>query len=580
MMIRSFWFITTRSFKNRILLRLRRLREPRYAIGFVVGLAYLWFMFFRRVLISGGGRQGIRIGVVRAGLPLTQGAIDGLSIAILAVLILAWAWPEQSGGMTFSPAEIQFLFPAPMSRRSLLLYKIFRQQPQILISALMMSIFGFRQAHFIGVWIPFVAISAYMTMVGLARARLKMLGIGFLARLVIVALVICGIGWVFYAAFQESGFMSTHIPSAKAFFRAVDSPLHAPAIRALLFVPSIFAMAAVPLSASMQLTSCVLLLLIAAICITIAAQLNVRFEEASLKASEHRAARIARIRGQRAGRFVMFPRMPPPFRLRPSAHPEMAIIWKNLIAAVRIAFAWIPFLAFIGMLMLIPNLMTHESYLRGVGAMIALCAAGLFPFIASQAFSQDLRLDLPDIELLKSFPISGERLVAAEIATPLLITSVLELIMLSIGAWMTYRSHATGVLAFFGTPQFVVVALLFTIPICAAQLVIRNAIVILLPGWAIRSAEDQRGFTVVGQRLVLLFGNLIVLAVTLIPAAILFVPAFFISRAYFHGSAAVLAISIVPSVGLLLFEVWMAIKFLGTQFEKIDVTTEVGVAMF
>jgi hypothetical protein len=152
--------------------------------------------------------------------------------------------------------------------------------------------------------------------------------------------------------------------------------------------------------------------------------------------------------------------------------------------------------------------------------------------------------------------------------------------MLSLGAFMAYRSHATGVLAFFGTPQFVVVALLFTIPICAAQLVIRNAIVVLLPAWTVRSLEDQRGFTVVGQRLVILLGNLIVLAVALIPAAILFIPAFLLSHAYFRGSAAVLAISIVPSVALLLFEIWMAIKFLGAQFDKIDVTTEVGVATF
>src|SRR2546423_86706 len=77
---------------------------------------------------------------------------------------------------------------------------------------------------------------------------------------------------------------------------------------------------------------------------------------------------------------------------------------------------------------------------------------------------------------------------------PLLLISILEMIMLAIAAVMTHRSHATGLLAFFGTPQFVVTAMLFTIPICAAQLVIRNAVVVLLPGWAVRSAEEQRGF--------------------------------------------------------------------------------------
>jgi hypothetical protein len=108
--------------------------------------------------------------------------------------------------------------------------------------------------------------------------------------------------------------------------------------------------------------------------------------------------------------------------------------------------------------------------------------------------------------------------------------------------------------------------------------VIRNAIVVLLPGWAIKSGEEQRGFVVMGQRLVMFGGNMLVLLFALIPSALLFVPAFLLSRAYFAGSAAVLAVATVPSVALLAFEVWWAIRFLGAQFDRIDVTTEVGVA--
>lgn len=574
MMIRSFWFITTRSFKNRILMRLRRLKQPRYLIGFIAGLAYLWFMFIRRLFFS----HNVRIGAIGAGLPLTQGAVDGMALVALFGLILPWAFPEQSGGLTFSPAEIQFLFPAPMSRRALLFYKVFRQQPQLLISAFFMSIFGFRQAHFYGVWLPFVTLTMYFTMVALARARLKLMGIGFWIRLVAVALIYAGIIWLFVIAFHTAGLSTAQIQNANAAFRAIDTPLHAPVINAMLIIPRLFAMAAIPLSLGSQLISCALLVVMFFIFLAIAGQLNVSFEEASLKSSEKRQARLSRSRGQRAGRFVVFPRWPPPFQLRPSKHPEMAIVWKNLIAAFRISVTWIPFFGFIALLLLVPNIFARHNYLRGVGATMALCFAGLFPFIGSQAFAQDLRLDLPDMELLKSFPISGERLVASEMAAPLILTSILEILMLTIAAVLTSMSHVTGRLAFFGTPEFVVAALLFTIPICAAQLLIRNALVVLLPGWVIRSGEDQRGFAVVGQRLVMFAGNLLVLLFTLIPAAILFIPAFVLSRMYFHGSAAVLAVATVPSVALLIFEVWMGIKFLGAQFDKIDVTTEVGVA--
>ena len=39
-MTSAFIFVTTRSFKNRIWTRLRRLREPRYLVSFIAGLAY------------------------------------------------------------------------------------------------------------------------------------------------------------------------------------------------------------------------------------------------------------------------------------------------------------------------------------------------------------------------------------------------------------------------------------------------------------------------------------------------------------------------------------------------------------
>lgn len=571
-MIRAFWFITARSFKNRVLLRLRRLREPRYLIGFVVGLFYLWFMVFRRMWF--GPHRNVKL----SSLAIQGGFVDVVAVFALFAMIVPWEWPEQSGGLTFTAAEIQFLFPAPVSRRALLLYKVFRQQPQIFISALMMTIFGVRHAKFIGVWIPFVALSAYFTMVALARARLKLMGIGFWARLAGATAVMGGLVWIFVSEFRRIGLSSEQIRSGQSLMRAIEGPLHSPIIRAILFIPRLFAQSVLPPTTGQLLINCALLLVLTAIFLAIAAQLNVSFEEASLRVSEHRIARLARIRGQRAGRHVMFPRMPPPFRLRPSRHPEMAIIWKNLIAALRISVAWIPFLAFIAAMFLVPNLMARQQFFRGVGATIALCFAAFFPFVGSQIFGQDLRLDLPDMELLKSFPISGERLVAAEIAAPLLLISIIETLLLSIAAIMASRSHAEGLLAFFGTPQFVITALLFVIPICAVQLVIRNAVVVLLPGWVVRSGEDQRGFAVIGQRLVLFAGNLLVLFFALIPAAMLFIPALLISRAYFAGSAGVLAIATVPSVALLCLEIWMAIRFLGAQFEKVDVTTEVGVA--
>jgi hypothetical protein len=123
----------------------------------------------------------------------------------------------------------------------------------------------------------------------------------------------------------------------------------------------------------------------------------------------------------------------------------------------------------------------------------------------------------------------------------------------------------------------VVVALLFAIPICAMQLLIRNAAAVLFPAWTMRSQDDPRGFTVMGQRLVLLAGNLLVLTVTLIPSAIIVLIGWLVSR-NLNASFAV-PFATVPAAALLCAEVWLGIKLLGAQFERIDVTNEMGSAI-
>jgi hypothetical protein len=124
------------------------------------------------------------------------------------------------------------------------------------------------------------------------------------------------------------------------------------------------------------------------------------------------------------------------------------------------------------------------------------------------------------------------------------------------------------------TPQFIVLVLLLTLPVCAVQLLIRNAIPVLFPAWAMRSKDEPRGFVMMGQRLVTMAGNLLVLAVAMIPAAIVFLPSLWIAYNFFAGNAAFVAVATMPAVAVLLTEVWFGLKALGAQFEKIDISNE------
>jgi ABC-2 type transport system permease protein len=567
-MIRTFAFVTFRSFLNRLVHRLKRLRKPRYALSLVAGLVWFWFT---------AGRHMLRGRSVNASTIVTGDfAGDAIALVAFAALLLAWALPGQSGGIELSEAEIAFLFPAPLSRRQLLLYKLVRMQPQILISATIMSLLGLRRGLFVGVWLMMTTLSLYFLTVALARARLRQAGIGFAIRLPVVLAAATLFAWQVFRDFHDG-------PAARMTANALrwwenpalpPSPFDAPLTRVALFVPRALVSLAFPASLSALAISIVIIAIFAAALFLLAARLNVSFEDASIALAQKKADRALRRRHEGPGRAITFRRFPPLFQLRGTHSAEVAILWKNLIATMRIASPWI-------FLFVVPTVaLVATAFLVTAPGVSATCAlmlmtlAALFPFVGTLLFAQDLRLDLPRIEILKSYPISGERLLMAEMAAPLVVLTALEMMLLT--AMNVVMRHA-GDKRFdlLASAEFIVIALLFAIPICGTQLLIHNAAPVLLPGWAIRSKEDVRGFAASGQRMVLFLGNVLVLSVALAPAALLFLPAWWISHRYFGRSPGGLAILISPSVALLAFEVWLGTKLLGSQLDRIDVANEI-----
>ena len=83
------------SARNRLRVRLRRLREPRYLIGAFVGAAYIYFSFFARFRMSSatGQRRRGRVGppilmlsAMRSAAPGIVGDRGGLQECVLGVL--------------------------------------------------------------------------------------------------------------------------------------------------------------------------------------------------------------------------------------------------------------------------------------------------------------------------------------------------------------------------------------------------------------------------------------------------------------------------------------------------------------
>jgi ABC-2 type transport system permease protein len=177
-MIQASLYILFCSARNRLRVRFRRLREPRYLLGAIVGLAYFYFVFFARMRSQSSvmRRRGTN-------LPLATLATAGPTLSGLALMVAmaaAWILPFDNVLLQFSAAEIQFLFPAPVSRRSLLIHRLLRSQVRALFGA---AIFGIavpslgggyaRLRTGIGMWLVMGTLRMYFTGVSLARTSLR-----------------------------------------------------------------------------------------------------------------------------------------------------------------------------------------------------------------------------------------------------------------------------------------------------------------------------------------------------------------------------------------------------------------------
>ena len=561
-MILTFLQFTWLGTRNRTLQRLRRLRDPRYLLGALAGIAYLWFIFFK---------NSTRPKVMIAGSDLV---VDVLSLVVLIIMILAWALPSDSGGLQFSDAEIAFLFPSPIRRRDLLLYKIIRAQPRALGSAMAFFIFGWRRSFLVGMWAALSVLGIYFTFVALARARLKLMHIGFIARSIIVSAILTAL----------ASFAASRIHAAihmKRYDSKVLTPLfqelfRSPAMRDILFVPRLFATAASAPTLAQLGMGIAGVLAAGAVFFLLAARMNVSFEEASIVTSARRTARMERLRARQGGQMqVSYRRFGPLFRLGETGIPEVAIVWKNVIALVRTAFGIAVLLLLLAVLLLGIAFYQHDEVVYRVIGPLFLMLSSFLPLIGPQFFANDLRLDLARSEILKSYPIVGERLVAAELAAPLCVITALELVFASCASLLMHLSGATDrFVQFVGTPEFIITVLVLTLPVCALLLVIRNAVPLYFPAWTMRSADDVRSFVNVGQRFIILFANLFALIVTLIPAALVAVPTAWIAYKFLRASAMFVPVATVPAAMVIACEVWFGVKMLGARFDEMDVSNE------
>jgi ABC-2 type transport system permease protein len=573
------------SWRNRLLARIRRLRQPKYLAGAIVGGLYFYFYLFRG--FTHGHRppsaQPLALSPETNGLPQTLAAL-----LFMVMLLLAWILPHSRAALAFTEAEIAFLFPAPISRKTLLHFKLLKSQTAILFSALLLTLIGrgWHGGHLLtralGWWAAFSVFNLHLLGSSFALTMLMDRGISTWKRRVLILGAVAaaaagiiiwtrhslppfpavpnqgGFAWLF--RYIGRVFESGPLPYLLMPFRLVVAPYFAPTYTQFLI-------ALVPVLGIIWLHYLWVI------------HSNVAFEEASIDFSRKLAERMAAARAGnfQAGRRPKKARRPP-FVLRPAGQPAVAVFWKNLISAGQYVTArvWL-MLVWIA---IVSGALLQSPWARGGGGfgmvviffVAMLLAMSLFS--GPQMLRNDLRQDLPAADVLKMFPMPGWQIVLGEVLAPAAMLACAQWLLILFGAIFfpeRFEQYAIPLAMRLSVALSAAVILPF---VDLVALLIPNASVLFFPAWFQLGKEGPRGFETMGQQLILMFGQLLVLLLGLMPAGAVFT-LFLLGGSFVHWPLLGLMLGAVAAALIMAIEAGIGIKLLGGVFERFDVSGEV-----
>jgi len=553
-------FLVVASLKNRIARQLRRLREPRYLVATIAGGAYFWSILMRRdhAVATPAGVDA---------LPIVELVLAALSI--LAILS-AWIFGSDEGALRFTEAEIQFFFPAPISRRALLHYKLVRTLLVTGLSALLLSLIGVgrlashRAFFLVGAWLEVGTLAMHWTAASLMRASLAAHGASALRRRGLALAILGG-----FAVALGVGVVRAPMPAA-----ATLPALGAWAIGLMRSPPLAWVLLPVlaPIRVALAqtvagfLTALPVAVLVAAVHYAWAVSSSVAFEQASVEQAERRARGLE---GQRGARILR--RGEPLFRLTVPGAPWVGLFWKNLVAAIRLLS--LRLLIALALVMVLGAMMAFGVLGPGAraGVLGGACAAAaaFLALLGPQVFRIDLRLDLPRVDLLRSYPLRGRDVVLAEVLAPATVLAAAEWLFLLAATVLSLGLAIPG-LEGLGRLAALLAAGVLLPTLTACGLLVQNAAVLLFPGWVGGTETPQRGIEAMGQRLLTLAGSLVVVAFGLVPAGVVGAVVAAISWSPLGPFAVPLASAVAALV--VAAEIHLVLGLLGRAFERFDLT--------
>ena len=557
------------SARNRLRGQISRLKRPRYLLALLAGALYFGTLLFNSQMPS----------------PLagsTSSSIGQLIYTSLIFVTIAsgWVFGSDRPALVFSEAEVQLLFPAPLSRAALVRYKVAQAQVVVLFSVIIWAVLLRRGGTGLPFWMRAISLwiilsTLYLHRVGASLVRTSAVSHGTRGMrnnaipIVIVTAAVAAVGWTIVRA----------IPTVRAAMRLGDgaqalAQLTSSQPLATILFP--FRLLVAPLFADSSIHW--LLAILPAFALMAAhypwvTRTDAAFEEAVADAAAKRARAIAATRDARR-RPAMTPEGAVPrawFPLAPTGHPGIAIIWKNVLAYTR-ALRLTTLAILVCGIAVIGTAVYSEvgdwSDLAQIGEVLCAIPIVMLVILGPGFVRTDLRQDLLQLDQLRGYPLRGSMIVAAEIASTTMILTAMQYLLLAFAAALaSFDAHVPVPLA-----PAVLIALVALPALNAISLTVANGAALLFPGWIRLGDGRAAGIEAMGQNVLAIFVSLIITVVALIlPLIAAALVAGAVGAATSRAMNVWLFVPAAPVGALVVIaELWVVVGWLGRVFARTD----------
>jgi hypothetical protein len=505
----AFAYLILTSTRNKLRSKIRQVRNPRYSIALLLGIGYFWMIFF-----NGSARHDGQPSPLAS---KTFGAI--LPIMIVVYVAFLWIFSADRTSLAFSEAEVAMLFPAPVSRRGLVIYKLVRAQAAVLTTSVIWLVLfhsaGRGLPSIVASWVLLTTLSLHRLGATLLRAApaehgstgarknwLPITLFGVAASIVIFQLVAAR---ALFAAADAGALGQVLVAEfAKAPLSWVLFPFHIAVAPMFAHSPEAWVRAIFPALGLLALH------------VVWVVRSDTAFEEAAAEASAKQAERVQALRARGATGGIVNPKNARrTIMLGPTGSPAIALIWKNLLLLIRTgqwrSILGIPAIA-LACCLSFAGRSTMAEILVVVGCSVTAAVSLIF---GPMTMRNDLRADLPRLPILKTMPLTGREIMLAEVTSTALPAAVMQFLLAAVGLLaLSFISEAP-------IPTDVRIGMVIASPILLvglsiANFTIHNGMALLFPAWVRLGTSGDAGVEAMGQMMLTSIVTLLLLAILLI----------------------------------------------------------------